>query len=130
VSAVPYALPIAMYRLTARLLLFLSLASVFAPAALAFSVAPQQTCCTRNCCRKMARHADESSVPSLESSSCCQRNCPCSLTVSQWADVAPSIVSNASLASSILQSGMSPLQRVKNREAAHSVRGPPVISIA
>jgi hypothetical protein len=128
--AVSYALEIAMHGLTARLLLILSLVSVLSPVGLAASAAPQQTCCVRKCCKGKASHNHESSNLALQAPACCQQNCRCSLPVSQCAGVALRATSVASHPSSILLPEMSSLLGVKERHAAHSVRGPPTSSIA
>ena len=119
-----------MYRLTARLLLLLSLLSVCAPAVVAVPVTPQHNCCTRKCCRGKAPHIHESSGPSLQARSCCPQNCLCSQTIPQWADVASPVGEWSIHLSSILQSRQQPLLRAKDRHAAHSVRGPPSFFIA
>lgn len=119
-----------MHRLTARLLLFLSLVGVFAPMALAAYASPPQTCCARKCCKGKGPHTHDSSGPAVQAPACCRQSCVCSLTVSQTADVAPAPASKGSYPSSILRSEPSPLLSGSNRHAAHSVRGPPQFSIA
>jgi hypothetical protein len=119
-----------MYRLSARLLLLLSLLSVFAPATLAIGARPQHNCCTRKCCKGKPPHTHPSSDPVAQAKLCCQQSCPCSLTASQWTDVAPTAATSGVQPYAYLQRELSLLLSCKVRTAAHSVRGPPAIAIA
>ncbi len=129
-AASPMLYQSAMQRLTARLLLFLTLLGVLAPAALAASAPPQTNCCSSKCCRRKGPHTHPSSGPSFQAASCCRHDCGCWLTVSQCADVAPALVSHVSRPAVILSALASSILRTKPRRAAHAVRGPPAFSAA
>jgi hypothetical protein len=119
-----------MYRLTARSLLLLSFVGVLAPAMLSVAAPRQEACCVRHCCKSMAGHNQPSTEPSVQVSGDCHQECRCSLTVSQWADVAPRSILSAAFSPAILQLGIRKFFRAKNFNKAQSVRGPPPSSVA
>jgi hypothetical protein len=118
-----------MRRLTANLLLLLSLVGVFVPVTLA-AYPSIEACCVRKCCKGRGPHKHESSGPSVQAAECGHQSCRCCLTVLQFADVAPSGIAGTSQPSSILFFGLSSLRRGNASQAAHAGRGPPQFPIA
>jgi hypothetical protein len=118
-----------MYRLTAGVLLVLLLVSVIAPVALAAS-APLQACCTRKCCAGKAPHTHPSSERSFDTPACCHQDCGCSFTVSLWAELATPVSVGSACPSAVLPPDSRLLSWGKLQDASHSVRGPPLSSIA
>jgi hypothetical protein len=115
-----------MRRLTARFVLILLLASLFAPVALAISAPPPHACCMRKPVHDRASHNSEFQVPP----GCCQRDCCRPLTVSQWVHLSPSGNAQVAPAAATLQADQRPAGFATTFNSAHSGRAPPQFSIA
>jgi len=116
---------IPMQRWTARLLLVLVLVGVLAPVGLAMTAAPPHACCRRHPMPDAAAGGVQIKAPPA----CCNHDCCRSVTVSQWANVCPTVglfaTSALSNAPSVSQSA-APAPAVDD---AHSGRAPPQASI-
>jgi hypothetical protein len=112
-----------MTRLIARLLLVLSMTGILVPLALA--AAPQPACCVRKCCKGKAPHTHESSGASVQGPSCCRQNGVPSLTVSNFATLASSLIVAAYACISLLDEKRASRPYHKFFLASHGVRGPP-----
>lgn len=114
-----------MHRLTARLLLLLLLASVFAPAALAISTPDPHACCRR------AHHPFSGQSELLSLPECCRRgDCSLPLTVFLWGGVPSQATFFVAPFRITIQSKDDPIRRIKPPNSTHPVRGPPTFSIA
>src|ERR1700676_367512 len=114
-----------MHRLTARFLLVLLLASVFAPAALALSTTDPHGCCRRI-------HRPSSGQLDLLTLPACWRRGGCSLPLSVflWGGVPPKPASFVAPFRVTVQFQAELFHRITLHSAAHAVRGPPTFYIA
>ena len=115
-----------MHRLIARFVLTLMLVGVIAPVALAISAPAPHACCMRKPMHGRSSHDSEFHAPP----GCCQHDCCCSLTVSQWANLSPSTKAHRTTASAALQAELPEIHLSASINHAHSGRAPPQFSIA
>ncbi len=115
-----------MHRLTARLLLTLTLVGFLAPVALAISAPAPHACCMR---KPMHDHgsngAEFETVPAG-----CNHDCCHALTVSQFPHLLPSVGSQTATSSTPLAVERTAVNRNRLIESSHSGRAPPQFSIA
>jgi hypothetical protein len=115
-----------MHRLTARLLLTLTLVGVLAPVALAISAPAPHACCLR---KPMHEHgstgAELQAVPAS-----CNHDCCHALTVSQSPHPLPSVGTQIATFSTPLPVERTAVNRCQLIQSSHSGRAPPQFSIA
>jgi hypothetical protein len=117
--------PALMYRLTASLLLILTLSGTFAPAALAISAESPHACCKRKPLHSRGGHSSEFQAPDSANHDCCRP-----LTISQRAQPRPPISGCVSQPSGALLPKMDPSYRIIDLGDSRSARAPPTFSIA
>jgi hypothetical protein len=114
-----------MYRVTARVLLVLLLGSVSAPAAVAISSSDPHACCIRK------NHRLFGQTELLNVRECCRGGgCRLPLAVFLWAGVPPRATFFVAPFRVTVQSERDPIRRIKHRNSAHAVRGPPLFFAA
>ena len=114
-----------MHRLTARLLVVLSLMGVFAPVALAILVPTPHACCLRKPLHGRTSHNSEFNAPP----GCCQHDCCRPLTVSRWAQLTPPAGLQFTPTAAILRAPQRLAHFVTAAYNAHSSRAPPQFPI-
>jgi hypothetical protein len=117
--------PVAMHRLTARLLLILMLSGTFAPAALAISAESPHACCKRKPLHNHGGHSSE-----FQAFDCGNHDCCRPLTVSHRAQPRPSVSGCVSRPSGTLLQQLNPSYRIIDLNDFRSARAPPALSIA
>jgi hypothetical protein len=114
-----------MHRLTARLLLILTLAGTFTPVAFAISAPAPHACCMR---KPMHEHGSNAELRAAAMS--CNHDCCHALTVSHAPHLLPSAGVGIGTFSTRFQLQSSELSCRLLIQAAHSGRAPPQVSIA
>ena len=110
-----------MYRLTARVLLVLLLASTLVPVALAISAPPPHACCIR---KPMHEHGSGSrDIHAVDGQ---RHNCCPPVTTAHWAEPASGIHSSVHPLLACLSPDLQPLRLAKQANALRPVRGPPL----
>ena len=113
-----------MRKLTARILLTLSLVGVLAPLALAISAPAPHACCMRK-----AHDVDNNHHHIQASATCCNHDCCRTVTVSQWAELSSTGANFAANFTAkrekLAQSSLLPTRN----DSTHSGRAPPTLSI-
>src|SRR5262249_29869274 len=119
-----------MHRITARLMFVWLLAGTFAPLALAASMSPPHACCVRkdHHCQEMASATADQ--PVIRDASCCNRNGCRALTVAHWADLRQALTSSIAPPTARFNPGYGSHDTVSFCFSRHSVRAPPLFSIA
>jgi len=110
-----------MYRLTARLLLVLLLASTFVPVAMAVSAPVPHACCMR---KPMHRHGPggrELRAVDTRNGSCCPP-----VTTAHWAELGSGIDSSVQPLLACLSPDLQPIGLTSQANALRPVRGPPL----
>jgi len=114
-----------MRKLTARILLTLSLVGVLAPLALAISAPPMHACCMRK-----AHDVDNDHHHIRASATCCNHDCCRTVTVSQWAELSSTGANFAANLSAQRQKLAQSILLPTRNDSAHSGRAPPTLPIA
>jgi hypothetical protein len=115
-----------MHRLTARLLLTLTLVGIFVPVALAISAPAPHACCMRK-----PMHDHGSAGAELQASpASCNHDCCHALTVPQSPHLLPSAGTQIATFSTQLPAEPVVLNRCQVIPSSHSGRAPPQFSIA
>jgi len=114
-----------MHKLTARILLTLSLVGVFAPVALAISASPMHACCMRQ-----MHDADNNHRHIQAPATCCNHDCCRTVTVSQWAELSSTSANFAPSLTTRRQISAQSIPLLAQNDSAHSGRAPPQLSIA
>jgi len=110
-----------MYRLTARLLLVLLLASALVPVALAISVPAPHACCMR---KPMHEHGSGSrDIQAVDSQ---HHNCCPPVTTAHWAELGSGIDSSVHPLLACLSPDLQPIRLTNQANALRPVRGPPL----
>ena len=109
-----------MHRLTARLLLVLTLVGTLAPVALAFSATPPHACCMRK-----PMHDHGSSGVQTQPVDTGHRNCCPPVTTAQWAEPGSGIDSKIRPLQAYLPQRSHPDLRSNFENTLRPVRGPP-----
>jgi len=113
-----------MHRLTARFLLVLLLASVSAPAALALSITDPHVCCRR------IHHPSLGQLELVTVQECCRHDgCSLPLTVFLWGGVPHEAAYFVAPFEVTVQSQEQSFHPITFHNFAHSVRGPPTLSV-
>jgi len=115
-----------MHRLTARLLLTLTLVGILVPVALAVSAAAPHACCMR---KPMHDHGPASAELHASAANC-NHDCCNALTVSQSPQLLPSAGAETAAFSTQLPAEQAPINRSCLIGSPHSGRAPPQFSIA
>ncbi len=110
-----------MYRLTARLLLVLLLASTFVPVAMAMSGPVPHACCMRRPMHEPGSGAREVREVGGRTGNCCPP-----VTTAQWAELGSEIESNAHPLLAYLSPGAHPSLHSDHAVSLRPVRGPPL----
>jgi hypothetical protein len=110
-----------MYRLTARLLLVLLLASTFVPVAMAMSGPVPHACCMRRPMHEPGSGAREVREVGGRTGNCCPP-----VTTGQWAELGSEIESNAHPLLAYLSPGAHPSLHSDHAVSLRPVRGPPL----
>ncbi|MGO9647798.1 MAG: hypothetical protein ACLPOO_07070 [Terriglobales bacterium] len=118
--------PVFMNRLTARLLLTLTLVGMLAPAALAISAPAPHACCMR---KPMHEHGSNGAALRTTATGC-NHDCCHAVTVSQFPHLLPSAGRQIATFSTQLPVEQTPANRSCLTESSHSSRAPPQFSIA
>jgi hypothetical protein len=109
-----------MHRLTARLLLVLTLVGTLAPVALAVSVPPPHACCMRKPLHEHGSRGVQMQTVDTGHSNCCPP-----VTTAQWAELGSGINSNIHPALAYLPPQLYPALRTNFENLLRPVRGPP-----
>jgi len=110
-----------MYRLTARLLLVLLLASTLVPVALAISTPAPHACCMR---KPMHDHGSGSrDIQAVDSQ---RHNCCPPVTTAHWAELGSGIDSSVHPLLSCLSPDLQPIRLTNQANVLRPVRGPPL----
>lgn len=110
-----------MYRLTARLLLALLLASTLVPVALAISAPAPHACCMR---KPMNHHgSDTSNIQAVDGQ---RHNCCPPVITAHWAELRSGIDASVHPLVAGLSPDLQPLRLTNQANALKPVRGPPL----
>jgi hypothetical protein len=110
-----------MYRLTARLLLALLLASTLVPVALAISAPSPHACCMRK-----PMHQHSSGTSDIQAVDGQRHNCCPPVTAAHWAELRSGIGSSVHPLLACLSPDLQPLRLTNQANALRPVRGPPL----
>jgi hypothetical protein len=119
-----------MQRLTARLLLLLTLGGTVIPLALAATTAPPHACCLRKAHKCHDSTASESNQLALRSTGCCNQDCCHAVTTSQSACPQPGITSAFAQNVDLHTPGLRSSAPAAALIASQSTRAPPQVSLA
>jgi hypothetical protein len=112
-----------MYRLSASVLLVMTLTGIFSPVALGLSLPSQHACCLRKAPR--CHDGEPQAQSSLSSGGCAQHSCCRSLGVRQWAQSAlPAVSAGSANCFGFDRPTELPLVRFSAADV-HSCRAPP-----
>lgn len=120
-TAEPRPSKLAMYRLTARLLLALLLAGIFVPVALAISAPVPHACCLRK-----PMHDRGFGSPEIQAVGGQNHNCCPPVTTAHWAEMGSGIASNIQPLLASLSPDSHPLRLSHQVNTLRPVRGPPL----